>query len=365
MGLLDILKPSKKSDDVFANLDFASAEGGDADAMTVSTVYACHRILSSGVAMMPVQNFDEADSGLLTGQPLRPWMKRPSPFLTWNDLMSQVMNSLLVSGNAYLATVRDKNSLEIQMLWALDPDLCELSLDKRTFEKVLTVDGKTYSSLDFLHVPGMMMPGALLGMSPLDAARGAVKNASESQTAAEKVFSQGHFPSVVLEFEKHVSPEARQNIVEGWRSKLSGASNAGKLAVLTEGVKASPWSLSPSDTQFLQSREFQVAEILRFYGIPPHLVSDSSKATDWGSGISELNTATVLFTFNEWVGRLEAAFSGLASSENLSSRSAVKFSTIHLTHGDFSTRIASYKTGIEAGILLEDEARQFLGLAKL
>ena len=46
-----------------------------------------------------------------------------------------------------------------------------------------------------------------------------------------------------------------------------------KIAVLEEGMKYTPISISPDQAQFLETRKFQINEIARIFRVPPPFAS--------------------------------------------------------------------------------------------
>jgi HK97 family phage portal protein len=91
--------------------------------------------------------------------------------------------------------------------------------------------------------------------------------------------------------------------VERGLSRLSG--NAHKIAVLEEGMKYTPISISPEEAQFLETRKFQIDEIARLYRIPPHMVGDLEKSSF--SNIEQQSLEFVKYTLDPWVIRWEQA----------------------------------------------------------
>src|SRR5699024_4452299 len=63
-----------------------------------------------------------------------------------------------------------------------------------------------------------------------------------------------------------------QRVRESWQSTFGGSGNANKVAVLEEGMKYTPISISPEQAQFLETRKFQINEIARIFRVPPHMV---------------------------------------------------------------------------------------------
>ena len=127
-----------------------------------------------------------------------------------------------------------------------------------------------------LHIPGRGFDG-LVGYSPIAMAKNAIGLAIAAEEYGSKVYANGAAPSGVLEHPGTLKDPAR--VRESWNAAFGGSSNAHKVAVLEEGLKYSPISISPNEAQFLETKEFQINEIARIFRVPPHMVGDLEKSS--------------------------------------------------------------------------------------
>jgi len=359
--------------DVWGGLRASSSAGVDVtddSALTLSAVYACVRILSDGVSVLPtvVTRGLGPDSEVVARAPL--WLEEPNPVLRRMEVTSQMLVSLLLRGDAFVLTVRDGTGL-VTELWPVNPDLVEVDYDENRPIHLPTyrIGGVSLSTLDMLHVRGMTLPGRLRGLSPIEYARETIGVGLAAQKFGASFFGNGAQPGGIIEHDGTMSDTAIKLLRRTWNEQHKGAGNSGKLAVLTEGAKFKQVSIAPESAQFLQTRQFGVADVARFYGVAPHLIGDAAGSTSWGSGLAEQSTNTVTFSFLPWAKRLEEAWTWLARSERPtvggSRKLYVSLDLDDLKRGDFGTRINTYKTAIEAGIYTSDEVRRWEGLPSL
>jgi len=148
-----------------------------------------------------------------------------------------------------------------------------------------------------------------------------------------------------------------------WEDVHKGASNGSRLAVLTESAKFSKISLSPEDSQFLETKQASVQDVARLYGVPPHLLADASGSTSWGSGLHEQNVAFSQYSLRPLVTRVEAALTSIMRSEGI----AVAFAAFDLESMRRATneRWSTYSTAVQTGILSIDECRSYENLPAL
>jgi HK97 family phage portal protein len=137
-----------------------------------------------------------------------------------------------------------------------------------------------------------------------------------------------------------------------WKAKHSGAAQAHDVAVLGAGVTFQPVSFPPEDVQFVESRKFQIDEIARIYGIPPHMLFQTDRSTSWGTGIEQQGLGFVVYTLRPWLTRFEQRISRLLPNPQY-----VKFAVEGLLRGDTKGRYESYAIARNWGWMSVNEIR--------
>jgi len=335
-----------------------SMSPSQAQAMQLSAVFACLRLLSEAVSTLPLDTFVRQGGSRRPYRPRPAYLDFPQPGLSRIDYLSQVMLSLLTDGNAYILTPRDALGITRGLL-VLDP--CEVSLiteGKRLIRyEVAGVHLDPY--WDVMHIKGMCLPGALTGVSPIAYARETIGLGLAAQRFGANFFENGALPSAVIEVPKgNLSPEAAERFRDTWHGNHGGVGNAQKIGVLTEGATLNKVSIQPDDAQFLETRAFQVPDIARIYGVPPHLIADASNSTSWGTGLQEQNLAFGQFSLRPWTERIEEGHGRLLTSEGLPDV-FMKLNMDALLRASLKDRYDSYAVGISSGFLTPDEARTY------
>ena len=347
----------------------SSGEVVDYDsALTLSSVYAAIRLLSDSVSTLSLDVFSRSNGSDLKFRPLPTWVFNMSPELRNHEILGQVVTSLLLDGNAYLATLRDDTG-RVLSLSVLDPsDITpNLGTDDQGVQRLTFTSSKaagvTLTSRDITMVRGLMKPGQIKGVSPVTAAREFLGLGIATQRFGAAFFGNGATPGSVIEVPGQLSPEGAQALKTAWNDVHKGAGNGSRLAVLTESAKFSRVALSPEDSQFLETRQATVQDVARLYGVPPHLLADASGSTSWGSGLHEQNVAFSQYSLRPLVTRVEAALTSIMRSEGI----AVAFARFDLESMRRVTadRWSSYSTAVNCGVLSIDEVRAYEGLAAL
>lgn len=337
-------------------------------AMRLSAVFACLRLLSEAIATLPLDTF-QRDNG--TRRPYRPrpeYLSFDPPQGPRTEYLSMVMLSLLTSGDALIATPRDALGVPLDLI-PLDPGAVEVlrqtgdwteRLPYRRGEIYFTFGGHHFSTLDIMHIKGMTLPGSLRGVSPLTAARDVMAGASRAQDYGINLFDNGSVPPAVIEMADAPDEAGRakaKRISQAWQETNGGTANAGKVGILLGGAQLKSIAVTPEDAQWLETRRFGIQEIARIYGVPPHLIADSSNSTSWGSGLEEQNLAFGQLTLRPWLERIEEAHGRLLTTHGLRDV-FVKLNLDALLRASLSDRYASYQLGISSNFLLPNEARR-------
>lgn len=341
------------------------------DALQVSAVFGCVRLLSETIATLPLSTFSKR-GGARREISSPAWLDYPNAEpggMGRIDILSQTVLSLLLDGNAFIAVrwqgpnivgldVVDPTKIRVHMV-QLEPN----GVRRKVFEAFdVDDDGNEvllgwFTPRDVLHIPGMMLPGEFVGCSPITYARESIGLALASQKYGSKFFANGAMPGAVVEVPGTMSEEGLSRAREAWRAANSGVDNAHRVALLTEGAKFSKVAMSPDEAQFLETRQFQVPEIARIFGVPPHLISDATNSTSWGSGLAEQNIAFSMFSLRPWLERIEAGLNRLLFAETADRMKFVKFNLDEIKRGAPAERMELWSKGLQNGIYSIDEVR--------
>jgi HK97 family phage portal protein len=201
----------------------------------------------------------------------------------------------------------------------------------------------------------------LQGISPVGAARQALGMAVAAEEYGARLFGSGTLMSGVLQTDQPLTSEDADALKARWNAKMQGLSHAHEISILDNGAKFVRLGLPPGDAQFIDSRKFQVIEIARLYGIPPHMLMDVERSTSWGAGIEEQGLGFNIYTLRQWLARVEQSLSNELLPRGINCR----FDVAELLRGDIKGRLEAYQIGVENAIYTPNEARAFEGLQPL
>ena len=340
-------------------------------AMQMTAVYSCVRILSEAVAGLPLHLYKYNDKGgkeKAIDHPLyRLLHDEPKPEMTSFIFRETLMTHLLLWGNAYSQIIRNGKG-EIVALYPLMPNKMKVDRDEKgvlyyeythSTDEADTMKNTTVrlSSYDVLHIPGLGFDG-LVGYSPIAMAKNAIGMAIACEEYGAKFFANGAAPSGVLEHPGVIKDP--QRVRDSWQSTYGGTANAHRVAVLEEGMKYTPISISPEQAQFLETRKFQINEIARIFRVPPHMVGDLEKSSF--SNIEQQSLEFVKYTLDPWVIRWEQALSRALFTEEEKTSMFIKFNLEGLLRGDYVSRMSGYATARQNGWMSANDIRELENL---
>ena len=343
-------------------------------AMQMTAVYACVRILSEAVAGLPLHFYRYKEDGskekAIDSNLYHLLHDEPNPEMSSFVFRETLMTHLLLWGNAYAQIIRNGKG-EIIALYPLMPN--KMSVDRDENGKLYytytrsdcepnTMNGSSVvlEPKDVLHIPGLGFDG-LVGYSPIAMAKNAIGLAIATEEFGSKFFANGAAPSGVLEHPGTIKDPTR--VREAWQSQFGGSGNSGKVAVLEEGMKYTPISISPEQAQFLETRKFQINEIARIFRVPPHMVGDLEKSSF--SNIEQQSLEFVKYTLDPWVVRWEQSLSRSLLSEDEKKRYFFKFNLEGLLRGDYQSRMNGYAIARQNGWMSANDIRELEDLDKL
>ena len=243
-------------------------------AMQTTAVYACVRILSEAIASLPIHVYRYKDGGkeIVCDHPLYTLLHdEPNPEMTSFVFRETLMSHLLIWGNAYAQIIRNGKG-EVLSLYPLLQNKMSVERDSNGVLYYVysryTDENPNMKKMgdiilrqeDVLHIPGLGFDG-LVGYSPIAMAKNAIGMAIACEEYGAKFFANGATPGGILEDPGTVKDPQRGR--DSWTSAFGGSSNFNKVAVLEEGMKYTPISISPEQAQFLETRKFQINEIAR------------------------------------------------------------------------------------------------------
>jgi len=335
---------------------------GPDGALQISTVWACISRRAETIASLPFFAYEQKNGqkdlarssslyNLLHESP----NARMTPFEFWRAM---VMNHDL-RGNAYARIDRGPNG-EALALWPMPADQVEhrvLDDGSMVYAYQVGSDIAILSEFNVLHLKNL--GNGTTGLAKLEFMRSTTDEAAKAQRSASKIFGNGGKPTGVLMLDKVLNPEQRKQLQARFTEMSEG--NTSRLYVLEANMKYEQLSMSPEDMQLLETRQFSVEEICRWFDVPPVMVHHSN-VTTWGSGIEQIVDGFYKLTIRPMLVSIEQATRKRVMTPRQRVTMSIEFALDALLRGNPTQRAELYAKNVQNGVMTRNECRQLENL---
>lgn len=337
-------------------------------ALAISTVYTCVTTLSEAVASLPcllMRRLDKGRAPAVDSYLYDLLRFEPNPEMTAFTFWQTMVGCSALTGNGYAQIMRDPDG-SVSGLWPLNPLKTEPFRQADGTLAFRTTDGAhegTYRiipSRDILHFPLFSLSG-IKGVSPVTAARETFALTKAAEKYGARWFGNGAEASSVFIFKgAKPDPKVQAELTESWQTKHGGA-NRHRQAFLFGDWDVRTLGLSPEDSQFLSTRNFQRAEIAAMFHLQPHQVGDTSRLSNANHVQAQLSFVTD--TLRPILVRIESELQRkLLPPPRTGSKLFVTFDVSERLRGDSQSQMTAYATGRQWGFLSINDCREGLGL---
>ena len=320
-------------------------------ALQSTVVLACVRVLAASVASLPLQIYRRTKGGgksVAKDLPLyRILHSRPNAWQTSYEWRETCMLHLLTYGNAYSEVVGFGSNMQLIPLHPSRMKVARMENGRLRYVYREPNDESTpYDQDETFHVRWLSDDG-VNGMVPVELARDAIGLARACEIHGAAFFGNGASPGQVLVTDGVLDPETIASTRENWDARHKGVRRSGRTALLQGGIKPFPMAGTNQEAQFLEARRFQIEEICRIFGVPPHLVSDLTRSSF--SNIEQQSLDYLQNGLMPWLRRFESAITR-SLLDDPSEETFVEFDVRGVLRADAAARAAFYQTMSSLGV---------------
>lgn len=331
-------------------------------AVQVTAVFACVRLLAQTLASLPLHTYKRLPNGgkeKAWDHPLYSILHDlPNPECTSYNFRVILMVNLLLTGRAHAEIVRDQAG-KVKELWPIPSNRVVTKRNEITneiFYEVYLDNGKTQILYpeQMLHIPWMGLAN-FQSYKPIQLAREAIGLSIATEEFGSRFFAHGANASGIAEYPHALSDKAFDNFKSDFNKKYSGLGNAQRVLFLEEGLKFHKLTINPNEAQAIETRKFQVIEICRFYGVPPHLIMDLERATF--SNVEHQDISFVKYSLRPYLVCLEQEFLRSLFLPSERGKYFSEFAVDGLLRGDYKSRQEGLEIQLRSGVINADEWR--------
>lgn len=344
-------------------------------AMAHSAFYRCVFLIAGSIAMLDFHTYKVSPDGHRERDETSPASRlirvRPNGRMSSTMLWRHVVSDMLTNGNGIVWIAR-KPTGEPVALYPIPWRRTGIRLQNIFGEtvqiyRIMLDDGVSFEAHqdDVLHIPGSAVWRIWQAMSPLTAYAMAANIALSADAFAKAYFDNGSSPDGYIKFPNALAKGKDQadEIRDYWRQRFSGLNRFAGPAVLTEGGEFVQMAINAADAQLLESRKFSVMDIARVFGVPPHMLGETDKATSFGKGLEEMTQSFLDFTLGPHLGAIEDEVNYKLVRQ---STKIAEFDREGFVRGDLKSRMEAYQTALGGnngpGMMTQNEVRKKLNL---
>ncbi|NBA95514.1 phage portal protein [Pseudomonas sp. R5(2019)] len=335
----------------------------DERSLQISTVFACVRLISTVTAGLPLDVFETKGDDRMKVDMTNPLARllrySPNQYMTAVEFREAMTMQLCYYGNAYALIERNSVGDVISLM-----PLMSVNMDVRLENKRVVYryrrdsEYADFKPTEIFHLKGFGFNG-LVGLSPIAFAAKTAGVAVAMEDQQRDFYANGaKSPQLLMTGEgKVLNKDQRAQVEENFK-EISGGPVKKRLWILEGGFTTQAIGVSPQDAETMAARKFQVSELARFFGVPPHLVGDVEKSTSWGTGIEQQNLGFLQYTLSPYLNRWEYAIERWLLKPGELGRFHAEHNLEGLLRGDSTARANYLKTNVDAGLLTVNEGRR-------
>lgn len=341
---------------------YAGVSVSETSVLALSAAWACVNLLAGTIASLPLMVYRTDAAGnrvLAKDHPLyRILHDSPNADQTAMDFWEGGNAALELKGGLHARIERIGQRI-VALTPINNPTVTRTESGALRYRWVENGQQRDEPESNVFHVRGFMG-----GLSTISAGCQVFGLASAVNTAAQTTFANGMRPSGVLTVPGVLKEAQREPLEKALGDKFMGSMNAGRPMLLEAGVTWQQLTISPEDAQMLESRAFNVEEVARLFGVPPHMIGHTEKSTSWGTGLEQQTLGFIQFTLRKRLKRIEQAIEKqLLTAADRAAGVTVEFNLEGLLRGDSAGRAAFYQSGLQNGWTTINEVRRLENMA--
>ena len=278
-------------------------------ALTYSAVYNAITLIAGTIGALPLNLMQRKGERKRIADDRRMYRvlhDQYNPYMTAMAGRECLVAHALSWGNGYAEIVRNGYG-ELIQLWPITPNRVTSLMRNGEFVYRIRVDNEDiYLPREkVLHAPGLGFDG-FTGYSVVSMARKSLGLAMALETFGSLYFGNGTHPGIVVSHPGRLSGQGSSNLRDSLQKEYSGLGQSHRLLLIEEGMKVEKFGIPPEDSQFLESRQFQIPEVARWFNLPPHKLKDLTRSSF--SNIESEQRSFYVDSILPWLVRLEQNF---------------------------------------------------------
>lgn len=332
--------------------------------MGISGVWRAVNLICESLASMPAEAVKEDDSGIKVERTHRVHKLlniEPHKLYTPFDWFYTMTGICLINGNSFSYIKRGVNG-EPQSLKIINTQ--DYSIDAfvdekdNLFYKIKGLNNdKPIPSDDIIHFKWMTTNG-VYGLNTINKHQDTFGVGVAARDLTNYFFKNRAHLGGHIEYPNELTDTQYDRLKKSWNAAYGGTENAGKTAVLEEGAKFVQHNFDPSKSQMIEAQKFNVEDVARVFGVPPHLLASLDRATF--NNIEQLSLEFAKYTIRPWAARIEQELNRKLFRTDERGKYRVRFDMSAFMRGDMDSLAEFLSKMVTSGIYSINDARKIL-----
>ncbi len=320
----------------------------------ITAVFSAVSLISDTLSTLPFDTFIRRDGARFPWRPRPAWVDRPDVDIPREAFFSQVIVSMLLSGNAFIRVFSRRG--EIVNMMTLNPNAVRIertSVGRLVFH--VEGENRPLTSDEVIYIPDILKPGKLRGVSRVEALKEPLGIGMALDAYTAQFFGSGTSLNGVIEYPGQLSAEQAEQLRAGFDSKHGSWKRAHRTGVLTGGASFKPTQTDPEKSMLVESKRQAIADVARAFHIPPHLLG-----LDMGmsyASVEENNRSWVTHGLRSLAAKIEQSLSTLLARYPGGETAFCRFNMDGLLRADIESRTNAYSKLIQMGAMSINEVR--------
>lgn len=298
-------REARSSDATYFPIDDVSTVPIDqTGVLSIAPAYSAIKLISETLATLPLHAYSTDASGARRRIRLPSWLAQPADGSSTVDFVQRGAVSALTHGNAWAyETSTDPLGQAAGMTW-LKPSL--VTVDKSGVRPAYFYKGRPLNPAALMHIPAVVVPGSVLGVSPIKAFSLTFDAARSAQAASRDWTKNRAVPGLHLHNNQQTLLAADADVVA---DRLASKVRHGKPFVSGKDWDLDVLSIPPGDAGFLESIRATATTIASIFNLPPEIIGGTTGASLTYNTVEGQVNWLLMFTLRSWMSKFEAAFS--------------------------------------------------------
>lgn len=309
--------------------------------------FAAVRLIADNFAATPLHAYQERSGQTKERLPVSPAFLTPvsGQLAAWK---TQAVLSLLGYGNVYgYITGYDSRGGPAALVW-LNP--AEVTCDENVIRPEFTYRGEKIEPGRLLHIPWIVPPGRVTGVSPIAMFRSVYETGQAALDMARNTYVNNGIPTVHL---KYGERELDNVEAEAAARRYEAYTRGGRRPF----VSGSNWELTPlglpaDDVRFIEGMKLSATQVASIFGVAPEDIGGETGSSLTYATVEQNELKFVTKTMRPWYVRVEEALSTLMPEGQY-----VRFNADALIRSDAKTRAEVHEINLRTGMETQDEGR--------